>query len=461
MHIDSEPYFTKFSPDVIPYQREVCDLISVFDFGHGNLEILLSGSFGSAKSTLLAHLAVRHCIQFPGARVCIARRSLPDLKRTIWKEVLDHMSEDFVEGKDYTLHRTDHIITLRNGSEIITATWADKRYKKFRSLRLSMVLFEEIVENNDEDMEAFKQLKARLRRIKKVPQNLLMAATNPDAPSHWVYKYFIEPNSNGSKHPYRYVFYSKTDDNPFLDQAYVRQLREDFSPKEAERYLDGKWNELKGEVIYYEYDSERQYRKNIEYAIDPAHQIGITFDFNIGEGKPMSAILFQYIDDTFHFFGEVVIQGARTAGVIEEMEGRDLLPTIVDEKPTEYLITGDAAGKHRDTRSSRSDYDIIMHELSGRGLRYIYGVPPSNPPLRTRHNRVNAYCRNSLGQTRLYFYKGCETADEGMRLVKLKKGGDYIEDDSKAYQHITTAIGYAIVFCMKAAKTKAQGTVML
>jgi len=453
--MNSEPFFTKFSPDVIPYQRAVCDLIDQFDFTEGNLEILLSGSFGSAKSTLMAHLLIRHCVEFPGARVCIARRSLPDLKRTIWKEVLEHMEEDFIERKHYRINRTSNTIRFANGSEIITATWADRRYKKFRSLKLSMVIIEEIVENDEQDIEAFKQLKARMRRLPHVPENILIAATNPDSPAHWVWKYFIEPNSNGSNHRFRYVFYSRTELNPFLDPSYVRQLREDMSPKEAERYLDGQWNELKGEVIYYEYDSNAQYLKTVEYKIDPVYQVGLAFDFNIADGKPMSMIMFQYINDTFHFFGETVIQGARTAQIMEDLDGRDLLI-----KGLQYLITGDAAGKHKDTRSTRSDYDIIMKELSDRNINYVYGVPPSNPPLRTRHNKVNSYCLNALGHRRLFIYNGCPVADEGMRLVKLKEGGSYIEDDSKAYQHITTAIGYAILFSINKTSRQQSTTIL-
>ena len=454
--IESKPYFTGFSPDVIPYQREVCDLIHDFDYTAHNLHILLSGSYGSAKSTLMVHLAVRHCVQNPHARVCVGRKALPDLKRTIWREILDHIQEDFIEGKDYKINRTDYVIRFRNGAEIFAVSWADRLYKKFRSLKISMLVIEEIVENDEDDMEAFKQLSARLRRIPQVKQNILIAATNPDAPSHWVYKYFIQPNLN-EVHPYIKVFYSITDHNPFLDPAYCKQLRQSMSPKEAERYLEGKWNELKGEVIYYEYDSRIQYLKNTDYIINPEHPIGITFDFNIGEGKPISAIMFQFIDKKFHFFAESVIFGARTFEVIDDFSSRGLL-----KQDYKYAIYGDAAGKNRDTRSIRSDYDIIKQNLDNSGIKYTYNVPPANPALRTRHNKVNAYCKNAEGEVRLFLYSGCKTADEGLRLTKLKKGGNYIEDDSKHYQHITTAMGYAISYIDAiVVNRKSQGNVEL
>ena len=72
---------------------------------------------------------------------------------------------------------------------------------------------------------------------------------------------------------------------------------------------------------------------------------------------------------------------------------------------------------------------------------------PSNPPIKTRHNIVNAYCLNHEKRIRFYIYKDAPVSDEGMRLVKLKKGGNYIEDDSKRYQHVTTAIGYGVHYC--------------
>ena len=73
-------------------------------------------------------------------------------------------------------------------------------------------------------------------------------------------------------------------------------------------------------------------------------------------------------------------------------------------------------------------------------------VPRSNPPIRERHNIVNAYCCNSLKQIRLFVYAKCKTLHEGFNLTALKKGAEYIEDDSKEYQHITTAAGYRITY---------------
>jgi hypothetical protein len=241
-----------------------------------------------------------------------------------------------------------------------------------------------------------------------------------------------------------------------LPPQYIEQLKADMDPKLARRMIYGEWIEISGEVIYSEYNSELQYRRTEEYKIDPHYPVVLTFDFNLSSNKPMSMCCLQYIDDTFHVFAEVIIDGARTGEVMEELNDRGLL------KPElKYTICGDASGKHRDTRSFRSDYDIIFDYLKRAGLKFEYMVPPANPPVRLRHNRVNAYCLNALGERRLFLYKGCATLDEGMRLTKLKPGANYLEDDSKPYQHVTTAIAYAIVALSNNNKRQRQSTLLL
>lgn len=452
----SRPTLCGFSPDVIPWQRNVVDLVNKYDYSLGNLEILLSGSVGSAKSVLCAHLVVVHCLTFAGAGAGVCRRSMPDLKKTLWLEILNHISEDLVEDKDYFVNKVDMTITFSNGSIIYGLSWADKKYMKFRSLSLSMLVIEEIVENNDDDQEAFKQLKARLRRRPWVPQNILIAATNPDEPNHWVYNYFILPNLK-SQHLNRYVFYSRTEDNPFLDPVYVEQLRRDYSPKEVERYLNGQWISLRGETIYYEYNTQKQYLDSVIYELKKDLPVYLCFDFNIGQGKPMSSCMFQEDKDgLIHVFKESIVDGGRTLSVMEDYHGRDAFSGI-----TKVFIAGDRNGSNKDTRGPLSDYDIIKKWLVENGIQWEFRVPGANPPLRERHNKVNAYCKNSEGKTRLFLYKGCKVTDEGMRLTKLKDASSYIEDDSKSYQHVTTALGYGIMAVHLWKKQKTQGTRLL
>jgi len=450
----STPSFSSFVP--LPSQMAIInDIENEFDYGIGSHELLLSGSVGSSKSLTLAHLAIKHCLRFRGARVLVGRRSMPDLRLTIWAKLLEHLNGSLVEGVDYTVNLSRLEIKFGNKSEIICKSWADGQFMKMRSLELSAAILEEILESDDEGLDVYNEIKMRIGRLPHIRESWICSATNPGDPASWLYKHFITPNSNGQKHLTRHVYYSVTTDNPYLPPQYIDQLKRDLDPKLALRMLYGQWLSIAGDVVYHQYNSEAQYLRK-PYTINPAFPVVLSWDFNLSLGKPMSMCCMQYIDDTFHIFDEVVIEGARTADTIDELDHKGLLRT-----DWSYQICGDAAGKHRDTRGSRSDWDIILKELQNRNLKVDFLVPPSNPGVRNRHNKVNAYCKNAEGKVRLFVYGKAPTVDEGLRLVKLKPGANFVEDDTKRYQHCTTALGYAVYMLTMMAGRQTQTTTLL
>lgn len=418
------------------YQSDVLRYILGHNYALFTPEILLSGSVGSAKSILLAHIAIRHCIEYPGACVAIGRRSLADLKKTLFREILEHLQESLIEGDHYTTRSNSGEIDFKNGSRIISVTWGDQRYAKFRSLKLSMVVIEELTENDDEFEGGFKILKARLRRIPTVSQNILIAATNPDEPDCFWFKYFIE----GSEHfPSRRVFYSITNENPYLDAVYTEQLLQDYSFLEAERYLRGRWISIAGQGIYHAYSEENNYIKG-SYSPDKTLPLRIAFDFNTADGKPQSCAVFQMTSNSqFHFYAESIIDDAKWCiDNLDELEAKGRF-----EGFQKFIIYGDATGRARSSNSLRSNYELIEEWFAQRRLICQLAVPRSNPPLVRRWTTVNAMCQNAKNEVKLFVYEACPVLNQGMKLAK-KKPGLSIEDDSKRYQHVTTAIGYAI-----------------
>lgn len=446
--MNSTPYFQGFVP--FGYQVPFLDLVYNHDYSKYTPEILLSGSVGSSKSITLAHTAISHCLRWPRARFAISRQSLPDLRRTIYSECVEHLED--IDKKIYKTRENTCDIRFTNGSEIISVSFGDKKWGKVKSLKLSGLGIEEGSEFDDEFYEeggGFMLFKGRLRRLPHVPENILIVASNPDEPDHFLYKYFVE----GSKQfDSRYVFYSVTTDNPYLDPVYIKQLRQDYSPLEAERYIRGKWISLKGKGVYAAYDPDVNYIDS-EYKINDNLPLRIAFDFNIALNKPMSCVLFQHDPQTdiFHFFNESVIDGSYTEDICKDLLERGLLK---HKKP--IIVHGDATGRARNPASKFSNYDVICKFLSSNNITYELKVPRSNPPIRTRHRDMNSHCLNDLGDVRLLIYKSAPTAHTGMRLTKLKKGSNYIEDDSKPYQHITTAMGYGLSFVNKSGDRKSK-----
>lgn len=463
----------EFNPCDVPWQAKAILDMHTYDYSLGVHQVLFSGSVGSAKTLLMAHLIVKHCIENPKAWVGIGRLTMTDLKDTLLYVILEHMGE---EGYllDYTHNKTRAEIMFCNGARISCFSWHDKKYKKFRSYPFTVFAIEELTENDT--AEAYEAIIQRLGRSRRLKEKLLLMATNPDDPEHWVYEKIIDgagqseeikllKPGGGFEIKYgvvRHIYYSLTKDNKFLDPAYYDFLERNLDPLMAERMLRGRWISIGGKGIYYQYGKANEIR-DAKYKVDKKHPIRITWDFNIAEGKPMSCTVFQFNRYAFHWFAEFVVHTARTGDILEEIGGSGLL-----EYPVEFIIHGDASGKNSDTRQPKSDYDLINEYLANyrtkddRLLNYSFEVPGRNPALRTRHNLMNAQMQNLKGQHSFFVYiDDCPTLHKGLRLTKLKAGGHYVEDDSKAYQHVTTAAGYGVVSCILGIDVQKQETVEL
>lgn len=444
--MSSIPGLNEFDPTLIPMQHQVISLIRNFDYTkYGPLELLLSGSVGSAKSLLLAHIAVTHCLLFRKAKCLIGRLTLPDLKETLFSIIIEHLEEsNLIEGVHYKINHQSNKIKFYNGSEIFCKSWVEKKVKKFRSLQISCAIIEELTENDDKSF--YSEIIQRIGRLKHIKETFIISATNPDSPTHWVYKNF-EIEQNGPDKVYKEseskrVFYSKTEDNPFLPPTYVQMLKEKLDARMIKRMLYGEWLDIASENIYYNYLNERNFKKE-KYKFNEKYPIDIFFDFNIGVGKPMSCGCGQFIDGKFHVAKDYIVHGARTHDILEEMASDKLF-----ENKNTFRVYGDCNGRSNGTRSVQSDYDIIFSYLKryirkdGTRLTIEDNVPNSNPPIRERHNLANGAFCNDNKEVRFFVYEEAKRTDEGFRNTKPKKGSYFNEDDSFEFQHITTAVTY-------------------
>lgn len=427
--MSSTPRFRDFIPT--PPQYDLLHALNKqFDYSLGTHEVLCSGSVGSSKSVGAAHAIVDHCINYPGAVMGIGRLALPHLKRTLCQTIRKHLY-NIGGGLDFKYYEVSGDFKFSNGSQIYAMSWKDGNYTKLGSYEYSSFVVEELTENKGKHEEAYKTITERVGRL-KIPQKFILSLTNPDSPSHWAYKYFIQGASDT-----RHVFYSVTTDNYHLPKTYIKNLAETLDPKMYRRKVKGEWLEIRDEVIYYQYSSDN--RINKKYVVNPNYPIIMSCDFNIGYQKPMSYVFMQHIHGVTHIYGEVIIDGARTREAVIEAAEKGLL------SGSRYiLVHGDANGWAGNVMVEGCPYDEISKALKDLRLVYDIEAPRKNPEIKVRHNIMNGRIKNHLGQVKLFVYDGAETVDEGLRLTALKPGASFLEDDSKRYQHCTTAIGYSV-----------------
>lgn len=442
-----------FNPKSVDFQYNMLyNIKKKFKYDLGPQIILCSGAVGSGKTLMAAHLIWLHAVENPGAYIGIGRKDLKRLKSTLLKPILAHAPTNWKVNKDFEYNKTEGIIKLPNGSIIACFSWADGDLERFKGEQFTMFVMDE---GSESEFEVFEMIKSRLGRVKAIDECIFMILTNPDEPEHWINKDIIAKSGwvDGKKVisdlvDYNFhVYYSLTIQNKHnLKEGYIEGLIASNHKKWIERNLEGKWISFGGEGLYFAYDDAKHFFPT-DYTVDLNYPIHVAWDFNVAIGKPMSVCFFQYINDVFHFFEQSVVQ-ANTSSLLSEMNGRNLF-----SYKTKYIINGDAAGWHKGSATEGfSDYDIIDNFLKklkiDQSLNYTINVPLANPEVKTRHNLVNSYLENGLGQHKIKVYKKCYTLNEGLKLTKLKDGGKYIEDDSKPYQHITTAAGYGIIACV-------------
>ncbi len=277
--------------------------------------------------------------------------------------------------------------------------------------------------------EAMDVLMARLRDARM--HNQMLLTTTLDEPGGWMHRMFVEEYD-----PERMeVVYAKTTDNWRLPPEYVAGLKAMYDEKLYARMVEARWVSLSGACIYYNFDRTAHVSAAAEF--DPSLPILWSHDFNIGAGKPMSSVLAHLRRDAegarLDVFDEIVMDTADTNDAVREFMAR---PWLARSKAG-VIVYGDASGRAKDTRSRKTDYSILAQ--AGFASQK---VPRSNPPVRRRHNTVNALLKAADGSTRLHVHPRCLALAKGLEMARLLPGSGYLEDDSLREQHVTTALGY-------------------
>lgn len=101
------------------------------------------------------------------------------------------------------------------------------------------------------NQEVFDEIKARCSG----PGARIIADTNPDHPEHWLLKDYIKPSQEGEMENVL-SFHFKLDDNTFLDERYVREIKA-TTPKGMfyDRGINGIWVSGEG-VVYPDFDQK-------------------------------------------------------------------------------------------------------------------------------------------------------------------------------------------------------------
>lgn len=213
---------------------------------------VMFGAFGSGKTYAVIAEAIAWCLEQPGIRGAIARKTVPQLRDSTEPIVLELIPYDLLRHCEIK-RSGGHIerIIFPNGSVILFRSLDDS--VKWRSLNLGFICFDEMNEISEDD---FNEVYSRVRQrditaearaagySHEITRRGIWGATNPSG-HDWIYG-MVHPDSVSRKDNTA-CFISTTLDNPFLPPEYVEGLLSMPKPYIA-RYVLCQFDDFAGRI---------------------------------------------------------------------------------------------------------------------------------------------------------------------------------------------------------------------
>ncbi len=189
------------------------------------------GGFGSGKTLCGAVEALLTALRYPGTYGIVTRWSYRELEATSFKTLLELIPPSFIEK----FYKNSLLLVLKNGSQI--QGFNLQNHKRLTSLNLSWFWCDEVTEIEE---DIFLQLQGRLRGAE--PRRAWVTG-NPNG-RDWVWKTFVDQNRPGYG-----FFHAKTEENKFLPQDYVDNLRNFYPPEWVTRFMEGSFDVFEGQIF--------------------------------------------------------------------------------------------------------------------------------------------------------------------------------------------------------------------
>lgn len=218
----------------------------VFDYfdDDDTTEVLYGGSAGSAKSYGLCALIILKALEYPGARIGLARNELTNLKKTTIVSFFEVASDWGLEvGEHFTYNSTAGIIKFYNGSEVVLLELnykpSDPNFTRLGGHLLTFGCIDEVGEVEEKGFNIFKTRLGRWKNDEFGIKPIVIMTCNPS--KNWIYRTYYKPFMNDSILPYQKFIQALPTDNPYISQNYLENLRK-LPFGDRERLLHGNWD---------------------------------------------------------------------------------------------------------------------------------------------------------------------------------------------------------------------------
>lgn len=224
--------------------------------------VIYGGAAGGGKSFLGCIWLLFMCQSYPNTRWFIGREELKRIRQSTvitWHKVCQQF-----KFKDFKINGQDNYIELGNGSRIdlldLQYVPRDPLYERFGSLEYTGGWIEEGGEIN---FGAYDTLQTRVGRHLNDKYDLkpkILVTCNPK--KNWLYTDFYKPFRSGTLKGNVSFIQAFVQDNPYLTEDYITNLKNTKDKAKKERLLYGNWEYDDDPSALIDFDSINDYFKN-------------------------------------------------------------------------------------------------------------------------------------------------------------------------------------------------------
>ena len=249
--------------------------------------VAFGGARGGGKSWAVRCKAKLLALRYPGIRLLLVRRSLPELE----SNHLTFLRQELAEVAEY--RAGEHRFVFGNGSTLqFGYCGRDADLDRYQGAEYDVIFLDEATQLREEWM---RQFAACLRGVNDYPKRIYYTC-NPGGPGHgYIKRLFIDRRFQAGENGEDYVFIpARVTDNTALlkkQPEYLQQLRS-LPRKLREAWLEGKWDIFQGQFFQEFTDDPEHYKdRRFTHVIEPftiPREWRIYRSYDFGYAKPFS-----------------------------------------------------------------------------------------------------------------------------------------------------------------------------
>ncbi len=342
--------------------------------------ILYGGAIRGAKTIWLALVFAILAIYYPRSRWVLMRADGPKLRNNLLPSVNYIYSKPDIACHIAKTNMSDLSWTFKNGSMVMLfaeSYASDKELSRFHGLEVNGFGFDELPEFNIKTFQkAFERAGAWLNAGKgkngKYPRPLVLASANPT--QNWVKDDIYDPWRDGRlaklKPNWRYI-QARVYDNPYVKPSYLKSLKENMTPENYSRFVDGDWDYVirTGHEWIKKFDFTTHVQET-EYLNKEATYL--SFDFNVWPYMTLLAFQIEEVRDLYtlqprykiRFYDEFCLAFPDNSGEAVVKAWIKKYPKVWGRRPVTYC--GDASGENKVPGfGTKSAFNEVREALKG------------------------------------------------------------------------------------------------